>query len=462
MDQVNPIEAVQKAIDTPLSVPDFAPWGRFLRRCIIAGFRIQLRLAARMQVTGLANVVNAPGTLVMMGHKSELDGVLLAPLLAAQGGPIGACAYLAGEHVFQPWFISGWALKKPRWLCWLLLPLKLDKLMAGMRVIPVPMARERFLLSHLIDLLEHEGDLPLRHLFEQPPPAHLPGVAPDARVRSVLVWKYIDPLFALAPFSWFKQPYKQALWGRHEARILRMIKAAVSVLDSGGALVILPEGLLSEDGKLRRIKSGVTQILKATRDQVVVQPMGVTYDYMTTGRFHAYVNFGPAVYGANSWNTEETRVQTACMLSRLTTVTLAQLVSQALFKEERDNRDSRDERDKESRGDPVQEEALEVKLAVLRSAVAAAARSCAAAGLLVDEELLEASAFDRRWRRFLRYCERHGFLDRHAGRLRVNLRETWKGKHPATWTVSPWEYHRNEFQALCEAHGVDLSAQRTK
>jgi len=56
----------------------------------------------------------------------------------------------------------------------------------------------------------------------------------------------------------------------------------IELLNEGGTLCLFPEGDLSLDGKLRKIKAGLHDVLKETKTNVRILPINITYDFMFT------------------------------------------------------------------------------------------------------------------------------------------------------------------------------------
>jgi len=92
--------------------------------------------------------------------------------------------------------------------------------------------------------------------------------------------------------------------------------------------------------------------------------------------------------------------------------------------------------------------ASDVEEHVLKSELQAVAQQMARDGFEVDERLLHPARFERRWRRFLAYCERKGLARRENGVFRFDSEQVL-GKEGAP--VSPWVYSANELEGLLDA-----------
>ena len=75
-------------------------------------------------------------------------------------------------------------------------------------------------------------------------------------------------------------------------QIDQQIGVFANILDKGGVCMVAPEGDLSPDGSFVGVKSGLHRILARTKNTVTIQPVNVTYDFMTMGRIRLYLNVG--------------------------------------------------------------------------------------------------------------------------------------------------------------------------
>lgn len=407
-------------------------WGDVLRAAVYAGFWVAAHVIFRIRPRGLENLHNTPGTIFVGPHKRDSDGMIGIPGAFWKCGGRGALrrsAVVSGEHVFQPGFLAGYVVRRPQWLRRLLYPLNLTRVMEAMRWYPIPQGRRRYLLSHLLDILEWRGDLPLSEVFREAPEQFLPQAPPGARIQSVLGWLYCDALYTYYDFSIFVPDIEAGLRERHGARIEACLQRFAAVLNDGGALFLAPDGTLSPDGRFGRMKSGLPQIVERTTNGAILTPATITYDFMTTGRMTVFGVFGRPLRVDGSWPVEQLEAELRRAILAPTTVTLGQLAARAL---------------QERAAGGVRE----VEERMLKAELQAAAQQMARDGFEVDERLLDPAAFERRWRRFLAYCERHGLAQRSNGILRFDPEQVL-GKQGRP--VSPWVYSANELAGLLDA-----------
>lgn len=393
------------------------------------------RFGVRLRVAGLERARNEPGVVVVFNHKSDLDGPIMVPALYWHfrgRGPIGRTAFVGGEHIFQPGFLAGYVMPRPAWLRPLLFHVSPAAFMRAIRCYPVPMARRRFLAAHLTDLLKAVGDVPLSEVLGSSPDSVFPGVAAGATVRYVLRGAYAVELFTLHDLNLFRPEIAEALTEYQRTTIRDAIDIFAAVLDEGDALTVAPEGALTPDGRIGRIKSGLQQIVQHTKRDLALLPMGVTYDFMSTGRPAAYMRVGSLVTDAKNWPEEQWPGRVRRMLARQTTVTLSQLAAQYVFEN-------------------AQAGVFCLDTASMKAELVRRANAFAAEGLHVANSLLQPTEFDQCWTRFVAYCRRHALATESNGTLTVYSPESSSVRHAPHVRVSPWVYAANELAELLEA-----------
>jgi hypothetical protein len=337
---------------------------------------------------------------------------------------------VAGEHIFQPGFLSGYLVREPRWLSFLLNPICLAGIMKGMGWYPVAQGRERYLVSHLIDVLENEGDLPLFDVLECPE-THLPGARADMRIREVLCWKYRDSLFTMRDFSIFKLALSDCLRQRHKQRIASSLSVFADTLNNGGLVYISPHGPICPDGRMAAFKSGVSQILQGAPSEVVLVPGNITYDVMSRGRISAFVTVGPFLRGTKDWPRDRLEQEIRRAILGATTVTLGHLSSYYL-----------------------RQQALGGKCHVAEKGFQAEmyeqAKQMAQADFLVDDRLLKPGSFNRRWHRYISYAIGSGLIRRCDGLLHFDPENVLRGSDSKSGRMKGWVVCANELEALME------------
>jgi 1-acyl-sn-glycerol-3-phosphate acyltransferase len=406
---------------------------------LAVAFSLVGHLSFDLQVRGLGNFNNSPSTLIVCNHKTDFDIVLLAPTLYwSHGGrgPIVRLAFVAAERMFQPAYFSQYLLPRPRWLSRLLYPVNISGALQALRAYSIRHAHDRKLGAHLRAILALKGDLPLEAVFREEPQKVLPGVSSDARLSEVLTWVHHEALYMEREFNLFTPHLERELKARHLTEVLSELACFTAILDEGDPVFFAPEGGLSQDGGFGEIKAGLARLVHMSEREVVLLPVNLTYDLMTTGRARAFLTIGEELRGLKSWSREriETRVERA--ISQLGTVTLGQLAAAVL-------------QEAASQGQfELSEE--EFKEQVQREA----ARLALKENYRVDERLLQAEAFERRWCRFAAYCRRRKLLHWQGDKISFERSQVLDGAGEPGARVCPWTYSANELCDIIKAHRV--------
>ena len=93
------------------------------------------------------------------------------------------------------------------------------------------------------------------------------------------------------------------VWRDHLRAAVRDFGQLVNALQSGGLVVIYPEGELSPDGRIAPLKPGLASLARRGRARLV-QPVAVSYDPLAGGRARAYVSVAQAIVPAPGRLTE--------------------------------------------------------------------------------------------------------------------------------------------------------------
>jgi len=421
----------------PLKLPW---WGRLLRYILYACFWVLARTVTRLRVKSLdAGSGPLSGGICVGHHKSDLDALMALPTIfwsPRMGRASARGAVVASEDLFQPGFLSGYVVREPRWLSFLLYPICVARVLKAMGWYPIAEGRRRYLLSHLTDVLEHEGDLPLGEVLESTE-AHLPGALPDMRIREVMGWKYRDSLFTLCDFSIFKSAFRDCLLQRHKQRIASSLPVFADTLNNGGLVFISPHGGLSPDGRMAAFKSGLLQIFQGAVGEVVLIPGTLTYDVMSRGRLSVFLTIGPFLRATSDWPRDRLEQETRCAIVGGTTVTLGHLSSYYL-------------RQKALGGQ------CRVGETEFQAEMYDEAKHMAESGFLVDARLLKQRSFNRRWHRYISYAIRRGLIRRCDGLLHFDPENVLSGSTSKPARMKAWVVCANELEVLMDLRSAQL------
>lgn len=198
---------------------------------LLVGFFIALvaRIRFRLRIFGGNNYLNAPGTLLVMNHKTDWDGPVVGSTVFFWGGRRGVgrtITFLARGDLDRPGFLVNYFFARQFWLKRLLGWVSLRPITAalGIRVVPGLGDREA------------------------------------------------------GPRGWRVEKINQYL------------QEAGEELKAGGCVLLAPEGRLSPDGALGRLSGALVRLAREAR---VVQPISLTYDPIHPWRPTLYVSFAP-------------------------------------------------------------------------------------------------------------------------------------------------------------------------
>jgi 1-acyl-sn-glycerol-3-phosphate acyltransferase len=415
-----------------------------LRRTLALVFSLVGHLGFELRVRGLEHFSNSPSTLIVCNHKTDFDIVLLAPMLywSHRGrGPIAQLAFVAAERMFQPAYFSDYLLPRPRWISRPLYPVNLSGVLKALHAYPIPRAYDRKLGAHLRQILTLKGDLPLEAVFREEPHKFLPGVSRGARISEALQWIYHEPLYVEHPFSIVTPPLERELKAHHVNEILTSLARFAAILDEGQPVFLAPEGDLSPDGSFGEIRAALSRIVQMAEREPVLLPVNFTYDFMTSGRKTAFLTIGPELRGVKDWERERLERHVERTISLLGTVTLGQLAAEILRLIASQGRSEIGEG--------------ELKAQIQHEATRLAFKE----GCLVDERLLQAKAFERRWSRFAAYCWQKGLLRWRDDQISFEHARVLGSALAETVPINPWVYSANELNDIITAHAMPEPAQ---
>jgi hypothetical protein len=190
-------------------------------------------------------------------------------------------------------------------------------------------------------------------------------------------------------------PLLEAAWRRRAELAAADLRRVVEVVRTGAPILFFPEGRPSPDGAIGPLRPGMRFLVRRGKPETL-QPVGVAYDPVTTGRPYAYVASGAAMPAP----VDDVDTGVLAALGRALPLTVGQVVATAL---------------REAAGGPerVETTALDELLAAEVSAAAAERRP-------VDPDLADQARRRERLSDALRWALREG-LGRADGRRAVAL-----------------------------------------
>lgn len=379
-------------------------WQRRIGRRLWVPFDIGVRALYPIVVRGRDNFTEAPSTLVVSNHRRDSDGPVIASVMLRRRGlrVFGVRPYfVAREDLFRRGFLAGYLSHWPAPLRAALAQIDLSALFESMQALPMRRIPERSLGEVLEDVLATAGNCRLDEVLK---PACLNEfmrrgrfAAGTARIADVLDARFDELLARQRGFSRLNRsslhrliPYERHIIDAYLDRLSRL-------LDDGATLILEPEGAVSFDGRLSRLRGALHSLLNRTRARPRVLPIGITYDSMTEDRKSVFVNIGEEMSALQGLGRAETDTRVATAIRRCMTVTCSQLASDYLWTVRRNG-------------------GRELSRADLDDYVTQAAARFAAARTPVDERLLHEPSRSRCLGGYLACCLRRGILTARSAR----------------------------------------------
>ncbi len=400
-----------------------------------------LRLTMRVQLYGMAQNYGpqAPATLVLATHKRDWDPILFATQsyyhrgwLAPDGRRIGFAGradiwdrgFLATVVGYRNW---------PDWAQRLLDVTSFAPIANRMRAYPILRVPEFTLRQYFRALLKDEGDLPLSAVLSPETLlefARRQDAQPTAlRLSDVLGWNHRRLTNRPVRASHLTTARYECLREWQRTTIDAQLDTLARSLGRGDTLWFAPEGAVTLDGRVMRLRSGLHALLARVPPDTRCLPSNVTYDFMTNHRrMIVCLAVGPELRGLRDVDRPAQTLQVAQALARQTTVTMSQLGSArllALLEEQRGYFNP------------------EVEAPIML----AEARRLADLGAWVQRDLLTERGLRRRLRAFVAYAEHQRLLvaDQEHGYLIAA--DALKSSSARYWE-NPARYCANELAAL--------------
>ncbi len=370
------------------------------------GFGIDLLLRAlyQVQIRGREHFTRSPSTIIVSNHRRDSDGPIIASAL------VNRCGFdfkgvqpfiVAREDLFRKGFLWEYLTTWPPWMREFLSPINLQKVMHRLQVYPMRRIPERNLGETLADVADFLGDLPLAQVLkprwvEQFKSLSPPTCRPTLSVKQVLARRFRRLLSVRRGLFKLTLPCFLALKPYERQMIDDQLKHFTDILESGRILQFEPEGTTSPNGSFQRFRGGLHLLLSRTRAPVRVLPIGLTYDFMTTGRQTIFLNMGPELTDLQALSRKQVDQKVSTAILNEHTITTSHLASQFLA--------------------TVRRRGHFFTFAELLDHVGRAAERCVADGIYVDPRLLVNSQLTRRVRRYLQFALHTGMI---AGRGRL-------------------------------------------
>ncbi|HLW02190.1 MAG TPA: hypothetical protein VKT82_26280 [Ktedonobacterales bacterium] len=412
-----------------------------------------LRLTMRVQLYGMAEYYGPPAsaTLIIATHKRDWDPILFASQsyyhrgwLAPDGRRVGFAGradmwdrgFLATVVGYRNW---------PDWAQRLLDATSFAPIANRMRAHPILRVPEFTLRQYARMLFKEEGDVPLSDILsvetlsafarradalqarhQRQAAAQQPAAF---RLSDVLGWEYRALTSRPVRASHLTPARYQQMREWLRATIDAQLDTLARSLDSGDTLWFAPEGAVTLDGRVMRLRGGLHALLARVRPDTRCLPSNVTYDFMTNKhRMTACLAVGPELSGLRDLERSAQTLRVAQALARQTTVTMSQLASARLLA-------------------LLDEQCYQFDPKVQAPIMLAQARRLVERGAWVQRDLLTERDLRRRLRAFVAYAERQHLLvaDEEDGYL--ICAKAMEGSSSRYWE-NPVRYCANELATL--------------
>jgi 1-acyl-sn-glycerol-3-phosphate acyltransferase len=398
---------------------------RAAARTIAAVLRYWMQASFHIQVRGLEHFSGSPATLVVANHRRDTDGPIIGTTLLGQIDQLQAGTppcFVAREDLFRGGFLRDYLTAWPAPLRELLAGIDVRPFLDAVNLYPMRRIRERTLGEVLEDTLATFGDLPLDQVLRQTWEARFRGISAESAGRlmiSDVLGRRYRPLLR-QPYGLMKLTRErfQGLRPYEERTIRSQLLRFVELLEHGAMVQLEPEGTISLDGSLGRLRGGLHILLNQARTPVRVLPVGIAYDFMTSGRQWVFVQFGRELPHLQGLSRRETTARVTQAMLACSTLTASLLASRWLL-------------EVRSGGGGC------ITAAQLDEQVRAEAERLSLRGAHVDPRLLESRQRTQRLAQYLEYCRRSATL-LPCGRGRYLVRGDGEPpsqcrRHPVRW-----------------------------
>lgn len=411
------------------------------RTILASAFWLSIRLSTSLTICGVKYDTGAARTYLGMTHKRDIDPFILVPTIIFHRGwkalSSDVSFALRGDG-FTRGFLARIMGGRPAWLAWLLRPLSVGPVLRWLGTYPIE-GLMRPAEEWMRDVLLVDGDiqagaiLSSSFLQDFARVTHLSVEQVSAQPLShLLAWRYHAMLRKFYGPEMLLDTKRRPVERRVVARIHEQLDDVVACLWRDGSFFGSPEGQLSPDGRISPLHAGFHRLVRATPPDLRVVPIALTYDFMTTGRPHIFVDFAPAIDYAPKLPQAELDQRLRCSWMLHTHFTCTQLASGFLMERKRSSQP-------------------EFTLYDLAHAVHQQASELAAAGRQVDSLLLRPAGVARKARNYLAYAERRGLVRRCArDRWQITFGELviQVGPREVAYDRVPLLYAYNELQEL--------------
>jgi len=349
---------------------------------------------------------------------------------------------MGDENLFQPGFLGNW-IKGPKILKKILQPLSLNYILHKLHAYPIGKLDFHSVPVHdaLRIIQETNGDYSLSEVIKE---EALAGLLAENSFGNadMTISQFFDregyPRKKIKSNS-FKPYFRKAVKESKVFGVKNQLSKFIELLNEGEIIYITPEGTLSTNGMLGRLKDSLLILLEEADPEIVVTPLNITYDFTTDKKTTILVNIGTEITDLDRQDRKEQSETLRKTILKLTTINLGQLGSYYLSKSKKGKIDKIRKKEFFSEVKEYLEQARESHFSI-------------------DSKLYTQEGIRERWEEFLRYCENQGALkpdgtecyqiEEDLGRDRTEI--------PRGYKRNPITYCANEIKDLEKVGLLDL------
>ncbi len=267
---------------------------------------VYTRLRFHVRIVGRVPAAPA-GVLVVGNHQLDLEGMIIPATIAAQRGFRHPVVTSASTRLFEPGFLA-MRLTSPLSRS-LLAGFNVAPWLSRLGVRPIedhPLSRP--LLSWAFTLYCCFGPLAVTEAFES---AALQGAPINPRLTLPMLWTPAHLRWAAREITIIGIAPRYREWARRQIRSAaeREMRALARLLAARHAVFTTPEGRLSVNGRVARLRESLRVMMPAAEHVYVVS---TSYDPLRPGRLRVWVHFAPVVDAGSGL---KTALATARMLT---------------------------------------------------------------------------------------------------------------------------------------------------
>ena len=413
---------------------------------VAVSFYIGTRAVFDIRVQGLHNFSVSPSTIIAIGHKRDLDEIIIPSTLHLRKTlfrPRFRMWFAARDDVFDRGFLST-HFQLPRFLSRPMYAINLSPVMAAFRAKPISRLNGSNVGHMLRQVYECEGNVPLKDVLKEQWITKLATLLlspvssglDNVRLKDSLNYGYHTLHVQDADLSMLETHILERIRPLLLDKVNSQLNCFSKRLDEGGILFFTPEDVHSPDGRFGPVRSGLHRVIRTAQADVRILPVNITYDFMTVGRTRAHITIGPELMDLKGLTNNEFDALVETAITKLGVVNMGQLGSCFLLRAAQEN-----------------SEVITKELAATE--VLSQAQKLRSLGLSVDDDLVDREASAKLLDRFIKYCLKRNWLKAGTGGRLIVSKEAVLDSSQCGYREHPIRYSYNELMTHQRAYGIE-------